>query len=699
MQIESDTIDKFLTERKQQFIVPVYQRNYSWEKEQCEKLFQDLFEIVESEEEHFIGTFFVKDENHKSIVIDGQQRITSIFLLMKALYDHATNKDIKEDIEEYLYSDQREQTLRLQLNEKDNYYFHLLIETTDYEFLSHRIDTLSEEEKQSHIILNYYYFYQYIDNYMNKGYEISQLFSCFEKVSICVLRLGDENPQEIYESLNSTGLPLTTVDRLRNHCLMNIPYDKQIECYKKYWLKIEEYVGAANMEAFFIDFLVCKRRSDNITLITGRRSHLGSSNLYSQFELYYQSVPGNNPIEKIENLLADLTHYASIYKDFCFPADFTYNCNDYSSLRQRLYPLLVIGHKKARGVRSLLLYIRNLVLEDHINEDTFDHVINILESFVFRSLLCNKHGLGRESAGNIMLELSKKADYSRFLDSFIKKVTAGKNSFSFPTDEEIKFSLLHSDSYNRSRFKITKYVLYRLELASRYSKGITPYNEKTLQIEHVLPQKLDDEWKKKLPDSTKNNHDQYCNLLGNLVLTNNNQALSNNYFDAKKQTYAHETFYNTQQISQYTQWTEDEIIQRTNQLAEGICQIWKVPTFSDDWLTINDALASDMTGKKPKDLIFKNSKYQVKTWINMSVNLFEFLYDENSNIINQFAAANPRLIHTAGGTDDYSLGNTGFFTLRRKSADETLRFIQRLLSFYDNKAGTDYESTTKLTIQ
>lgn len=703
MQIESDTIDKFLTERKQQFIVPVYQRNYSWEKEQCEKLFQDLFEIVESEEEHFIGTFFVKDENHKSIVIDGQQRITSIFLLMKALYDHATNKDIKEDIEEYLYSNKHDQTLRLQLNKKDNYYFHLIIEMTDYEFLSHKIDTLSEEEKQSHIILNYQYFYQYIDNYMHKGYEISQLFSCFEKVSICVLRLGDENPQEIYESLNSTGLPLTTVDRLRNRFLMNIPYDKQIECYEKYWLKIEEYVGAANMESFFIDFLVCKRHSDYITLITGRGSHLGSSNLYSQFELYYQSVPGNNPIEKIENLLADLTHYAFIYKDFCFPADFTYNCNDYSSLQQRLYPLLVIGNKKANGVRSLLLYIRNLVLEDRINEDTFDHVINILESFVFRSLLCSytstKYGLNRQFAGNIMLELSKKADYSRFIDSFIKKVTAGKNSYSFPTDEEIKFSLLHSDSYNHSRSKTTKYVLYRLELASPYSKGITPYNEQTLQIEHVLPQKLDDEWKKKLPNSTKNNHDKYCNLLGNLVLTNNNQALSNNYFDTKKQTYAHETFYNTQQISQYTQWTEDEIIQRTNQLAEGICQIWKVPTSSDDWLTINDALASDITGKKPKDLIFKNSKYQVKTWKDMSVNLFEFLYDENSNTINQFAAENPKLIHTtAGGTNDYPLGNTGFFTLG-KSAPDTLRLIQRLLSFYDNKAGTDYESTMKFTIQ
>ena len=118
-----------------------------------------------------------------------------------------------------------------------------------------------------------------------------------------------------------------------------------------------------------------------------------------------------------------------------------------------------------------------------------------------------------------------------------------------------------------------------------------------------------------------------------------------------------------------------------------------MPTSSDDWLTINDALASDITGKKPKDLIFKNSKYQVKTWKDMSVNLFEFLYDENSNTINQFAAENPKLIHTtAGGTNDYPLGNTGFFTLG-KSAPDTLRLIQRLLSFYDNKAGTDYEST------
>lgn len=710
MQLDDDKIDQFLTMRRQQFIVPVYQRNYSWEEKQCEKLFQDLFEVVKSEQDHFIGTIFLRDENHKSIVIDGQQRITSIFLLLKALYDHTTDKNIKEDIEDYLYSDKRERTVRLQLNKKDNDNFRLIIETTDHKLLTHTINTLSEETKQSHIIINYLYFCHYIENYLDEEYEINQLLSCLEKVSIGILRLDDEDPQEIYESLNSTGLALTAVDQLRNYLLMSIPYDKQIEYYNKYWFATEEYVGTANMEQFFIDFLVCKRRTVGIISITGKRSSLSSANLYSQFKLYYQSMPGNNSIEKIENLLADIRLYASIYKDFCFPSGFTYNCNDHSSLQQRLYPILSIGKSKAQGVRSLLLYIRNLVLEKLISEDTFDRVINVIESFVFRSILCSytkekrdKVGLNLQFAGNIILKLSKITDYSCFINYFITAITAGMNTFSFPSDEEIEFSLLHSESYkDKHRNQVTKYVLYRLELASPYSKGITAYNEKTLQIEHVLPQTLDNEWKEKLPYSTKNNHDKLCSLLGNLALTNNNPKLSNDYFTVKKQTYAHEAFYNTQQLSQYDQWTETEIIQRTQQMSATICQIWKVPTASitsfNDTFTI-DTDTSFVNKKSPEFFMFKNSIYPVRTWKQMLIILFEALYKENPDIINQFAAINPKLFHTKAETKNYyALGNTSFFT-SGKSAEDTLKVIQKLLSFYDDEAGTDYCTTTKFTLK
>lgn len=706
MQLYTDNIERFLTMKWQQFIVPVYQRNYSWEEKQCEKLFQDLFEVVKSEQDHFLGTIFLRDEYHKFIVIDGQQRITSIFLLLKALYDHTTDKNIKKSIDDYFYSDQEKRTVRLQLNKKDNENFCSIIKTTDHELLTRQIDALSEEEKQSHIIINYLYFCHYIENYLDEEYEINQLLSCLAKVSIGILRLDDEDPQEIYESLNSTGLALTAVDQLRNYLLMSIPYDKQIEYYNKYWFATEDYVGTANMEQFFIDFLVYKRRTVGIISITGKRSSLSSANLYSQFKLYYQSMPGNNSIEKIENLLDDIRHCAFLYKDFCFPSGFTYNCNDHSSLQQRLYPILSIGKSKAQGVRSLLLYIRNLVLEKLISEDTFDHVINIIESFVFRSILCSytkekraKVGLNLQFAGNIILKLSEITDYSCFINYFITAITAGMNTFSFPSDEEIKFSLLHSDSYVNHA---TKYVLYRLELASPYSKGITAYNEKTLQIEHVLPQTLNNEWKEKLPYSTKNKHNELCSLLGNLALTNNNQKLSNDYFTVKKQTYAQETFYNTRQLAQYDQWTETEIIQRTQQMIATICQIWKVPTASitsfNDTFTI-DTDTSFVNKKSPEFFMFKNSIYPVRTWKQMLIILFEALYNENPDIINQFAAINPKLFHTKAETKNYyAVGNTSFFT-SEKSAEDTLKVIQKLLSFYDDEADTDYCKTTKFTLK
>ena len=286
MEAHNNNIEEFLGAKKTVFVVPVYQRNYDWKKENCQQLFNDIVGIVETGREHFLGTicFKVYTSRERSI-IDGQQRLTSITLLLKAIYDYDSDTEIRKEINEsYFYNEGRGidtdfLRFKLHLNKRDDAVYHILLENTKESVEN----VLTAVQRDSRVYQNYLCFYEMVKDFVERGGNVGDILEALRNLTVIELEIQQENPQEIFESLNSTGLDLTNVDLLRNFFLMQFAHKEQTELYDKYWSKIEDMIGPDRMEQFFVDFLVFRRRSDAIT-VNGRRSHINERSLYFAFK-------------------------------------------------------------------------------------------------------------------------------------------------------------------------------------------------------------------------------------------------------------------------------------------------------------------------------------------------------------------------------------------------------------------------------
>ena len=342
MQAHNNTIEEFLGAPKTVFVVPVYQRNYDWQNDNCKQLFNDIVGIVQSGREHFLGTICFKvASSHERSIIDGQQRLTSITLMLKAIYDYDADQEIRDEIkDQYLYNkgrgiDSEFLKYKLHLNKRDDAVYHILLDTEAKKVN----EKLSSSQKNSRIYQNYLLFYDLISGYVEKGGAVGDILEALRSLTIIELEITQENPQEIFESLNSTGLDLTNVDLLRNYFLMQFGHDDQTRLYEDYWSQIEDAIGVDRMEQFFVDFLVFRKRSDAIT-INGRRNHITEKSLYIAFKDYYASLNYETDYEKTFKCFEDLKNCAEIYKAFLFPDEI--NLDKESSMRRKLYFLFVL---------------------------------------------------------------------------------------------------------------------------------------------------------------------------------------------------------------------------------------------------------------------------------------------------------------------------------------------------------------------
>lgn len=233
-------------------MIPVYQRNYDWKEENCKQLWNDIWYISQSpsSKTHFLGTVCSKTFNgHEKTIIDGQQRITIVTLLMKAMHDYVDNEVFKNDIDSNFlhnngYGVSPNHKVKLHLNRRDDEVYNKLLSNREYTPAS----KLSPSEASSRIYQNYNYFYEAISGL--DECQVADVRSALDRIVIVDLDVEGENPQEIFESLNSTGLDPTDVDLLRNFLLMSLDYETQVRLYDDYWFGIEENVRADNMVRF-----------------------------------------------------------------------------------------------------------------------------------------------------------------------------------------------------------------------------------------------------------------------------------------------------------------------------------------------------------------------------------------------------------------------------------------------------------------
>ncbi|MGL2429619.1 GmrSD restriction endonuclease domain-containing protein [Helicobacter pylori] len=546
--------------QEKQFVIPIYQRVYSWEKEQCKQLWDDIIKTGGNDQMngHFIGSIvFVQDgiyttSHNELLIIDGQQRLTTITLLFIALRDHLNDED--EFLEKFSCQKIQNRYL-INSDEKGDKKFKLILSEPDRDTLLSLIDENKRKpsEPSLKIMENFKLFEEWIRKNTDK---LETIFKGLDKLMVVEISLerGKDNPQLIFESMNSTGKDLTQTDLIRNYILMGLELKKQKIFYKKYWRAMEE--DFKQNETLFNQFV-----RHYLTIKTREIPNINK--VYEAFKRYQQE----RGIET-EVLLQDLQKYCRYFCQIAFKKEANKDLNKALSFlvdleRDVIYPLLLeLYSDYSDGVLST---------------QDFIPIIYLTESYICRMAVC---GLGTNSLNKIFASFTKKINKDQYLESikahFLSlETTKGK----FPKDSEFKNLFITIDFYN---LKEKKYFFERLEDFDTNE----PVNTKECTIEHIMPQTLTKEWKRDLGENFQAIHDKYLHTIGNLTLTGYNQKYSNNSFQEKinmEKGFKQSPLRLNQDLKGGS-FGEKEIEKRANDLADWALKIWTYPKLDAETL-------------------------------------------------------------------------------------------------------------------
>ena len=568
LQAGETTLNKLLNTSRQ-FIVPIFQRNYSWQKSQYEQLWFDILRASKFKEKqnHFIGSIVYIDMGtpagrpQQLLLIDGQQRLTTISILLCAIKDYVQKFNLETKLinlakikNQFLYNSDEidEDRYKLLLNVQDKETYIKLIDNTIF----------TVNKPATNIIKCYEFFYERIEDFIKQHGQIDEIYAGIFKLSLVSISLDkdSDNPQMIFESMNSTGKDLSQTDLLRNYLLMDLTPEKQTRLYKTYWKPMEElfdediYKNDVNKFDYFIrDFLTLKRDTGYICKI---------NNVYENFKRYYL----DNNCEKFA-VLKDLFTYAKYYA-----------CID---LLQENDDELKLYWQEFKKLDSHVVYPFLLKLYDDysrqilIKED-FKKILQVVISYLWRRAICE---IPTNSLSKTFATLYQAVDKEDYVNSIIKAFVFKSSYKRFPSDYEVREKLQTKDIYH---FRLRKYLLEALE--NYYHKEPIDLNTANYTIEHIMPQNIEHNlsWQQMLGEDWQEVHSLYLHTLGNLTITGYNAEMSNKSFVEKvngESGFKHSHLKLNESIAQCDVWNKKAIQRRTNILTDIILKIWKYPEF------------------------------------------------------------------------------------------------------------------------
>lgn len=563
-------------ENTQQIIVPIYQRKYSWKPHECKQLWDDIIQAANNNESksYFIGTMvYVIDTTNPSNVsryhvIDGQQRLTSIFLLLAAFrnfLDRSKNHTItKEEIHSLLINKFKpDQKYKLILTKSDDNTLKCIIDGEDY-----------PEDPSIMIKNNFEYFEEMVTQV-----EPKLLCDGLHKLKTVQITLDgkDENPQLIFESLNSTGLGLSKTDLIRNYILMSLSPNEQTEIYINHWEPMEKnFENYDSFDEFIKDFLIIK---NNIVIKT--------DNIYTDFKEYFKREKKKKI--KIIDLVKDLKYHSKLFTMLLYGE---------TDLDDNLKIIMKnINELNASVVRPFLLKILIYHDDNKINNEELLQIFSMVESYLLRRAVCDLH---RQGLNQAFPKLIGKMD--GIVDNYFEEIKGlffGTlvDTLRFPNNEEFYDGFIKKNIY---KLKNRMYILYKFENNARKKNKEhveIHRDDADYQIEHILPQNYNS-WKNILNDNDLTEIDPNLHVIGNLTLTGYNQKLSDKPFQDKLTMdggFKQSPLLLNKYISTFTNWGISEIQQRSKKLADEALVIWKYYEPSDIILkkyTVNDRTAS-----------------------------------------------------------------------------------------------------------
>lgn len=660
----------FIGTNKVLFRIPVYQRNYDWSESNCNRLLDDIYGIMQSGDKHFLGTIvFMAAKSggfalQEYIIIDGQQRLTTLMLILKALsvVAESVGDDCYHEIEEqYLHNKYCDEEFKVKLKpiKSDNNQFLLLLE-----------DKIDEMDEDTHIYHNFMLCKERFERWAERGINPSQVLDALTKLEIVeiVLTKGEDDPQVIFESINSTGLELSNADLIRNYLLMNA--DDQEKLYENYWLYIEKTLrnkmDYSNLDAFFMQYIVYKTSKP-----------VNSRQLYNSFVKLFKDSGYSQ-----ESILKELRYYAEIF------GAFVYGSAKYSErINRLLYRLRVLNQTTCY---PFLLHVFDDYHQGVIDEETVEKILQFILAYLLRRMVCGVpsntlRGLFTYLYNRIFKVASNKQKYYETLNKFLFTVSSKDV---IPSAGEFERALQKANIYGNNA--LCRFLLLDIENGD----GKEILQAENLTIEHIMPQTLSADWSHIRPEE----HEEYLHTLGNLSVTGYNSELSNKSF-AEKQDIIRENskavILNSDVLDKES-WNIANIQVRAKRLAGIVMTRYKIDRIVDDsiefeyieMLTLDNY--DEVTGKKLVSFKLFGETYRQNKYALMLLDVIKLLDKKSPGKLqtlaeNNYSFNSTKRKHVHLNIDGSGMRwpwkvTDGIYLEANLSAWSCIRFIENLLS-------------------
>lgn len=664
-------IISFLQAANVQFIIPVYQRNYDWSTNECNQLLNDVI-TVESEKRssHFIGSIvFIYDgaystsEVKELVIIDGQQRLTTINILYVALYRFAKENGRDNDAEMLYnmfltnqYVQNESSKLKLKQTDTNSKAFKAIMNSTENSF-----------DTYSNVIENFNFFKSGISdkNFNNILNGLKKII--FVEIS---LERGKDDPQRIFESLNSTGLDLTQSDLIRNYILMDLPLKQQNDVFNQVWNPIEENAKDLQKQKS----LVSEYIRDYLTLKNKKIPK--KSKVYQEFKNLYQEKD-----EAYENELENIKSLSVHYKKFVNP----HTVKNENIRRELSY----ISRLEINVAYPFLLQVFEDADNGIITDEMVVEILKLIQSYTWRRFIV---GLPTNALNKVFMTLSAEIDVEDYYDSLVLALYKKRGSGKFPNNSDIRTALKDKDVYNIQ----TKNKNYMFELLENFNnKEYVDTSSDKITIEHIFPQKPTSQWSEDLSDEDYLLfQEKYINTIANLTLSGNNGALGNKSFDEKKtmnlnegeQGYQYSRLWLNTFLNSLDEWNVKNYHDRFELIYKRFLKIWEYPDIEipkeETLEEISIFEAQSPTNKKLDYFIFEDTKVEESAIAMMYFHVIKVLFEKNPKLL----IDNQDLLKITKDPKDFRSPNeikNGYFVEFNIDSKTKFSNLKKLLNLYD----------------
>ena len=640
MKTESHSINDVLAKNATSFFIPPFQRAYAWGKPEIERYFSDVLRIIESELnteqkdklEHFFGTVVIKEEKagfaNKSVIVDGQQRLTTTLIFLIAL------RNVELDVEKRDFI-----TQNYLINNTSTFQDKIKLKQVTKDWDAYKA-LINNEEIVPGIISNAYQLFRKLLNDKKRTKPqiiLEHYITAIRRMNVAVIFLDErpfkgEDPQIIFETLNSLGKPLTLSDLVRNFVLLNMDSSKQSEIYERVWHPKIELILKENTSVFFRDYLQYKTAS-SIKVVSVNNT----KEVYQIFKEYVEDNFNNH-----NDFIDDIIRYTNWYKFIISGKISGLSFNENNKNREIEELILNIFHDiKSEAFKSFVLglleYNQSSIDGVSLSDELFVSILQTIRTYLIRRRIL---GLTQGENKNIVLLCSRINGLAKGNLNMLELLSNMIYRLRLPNNNEIRKELETMNFYKGLK-KYSKFILGKIE--ENNTKVAVDFRDPKITIEHIMPQSLTSSWLDELGENSEVTYKTYLHNIGNLILTEFNSEIGNKPFlDKKTKLNSSSLNYRLSIISKFN-WNEQSILEHQNKMISWLIETFPLPAeyeYNENWNTkIFDNTkfspleidAGDFAeGNKPKEIIIEGNAKKVTTWQNVFIQFIKHLKDAKS---------------------------------------------------------------------